>query len=182
MVNHKDKTKVHDPKRKYRKLIFTLGVIMFACIVSAWMLAHCFVNKPETVPLQSEQMKSVTSAVIDPQGMTESEHTGAVQVLDNIAANLKAIAIRTATRQSINVLRGNFKGLKTIEQKKAKVHQIMEDIDRHYVFNNTTQKLFNKEFISAGMEVYMNEVSAEERTLYDPIVHAFIRKMNTIKK
>lgn len=178
----KNKREISFSKKKSRRLISTLAVIIIAAgIVSIWMLIRYFGDKPE-VALPPDQMNFVTEAVVNPQAMTGEEHRSAVQTIANISANLKAAAIRTATRKSVDVLRDNFKGLTTIEQKKAKVREIMEDIDRNYVFNETTQKLFNKEFIGPAMAVYMKEVSAEERSLYDPIIHEFIRKMNAGKK
>jgi hypothetical protein len=170
-------------KGKHRRLILAFAFIMVGGgIVSIWMLVHYFGDKPEVIALSPDRMNFVTEAVVNPQAMTGEEHRGAVQIIANISANLKAATIKTATRKSIDVLRDNFRGLTTIEQKKAKVREIMEDLDRNYVFNDTTQKLFNKEFIGPSMDVYMKEVSAEERSLYDPIIHEFIRKMNVNKK
>ena len=170
-----EKAKITPRRRKW-----TVGIVGGTVLlgVGGWLLVHYFGDKPELPPLPPEQMAAIGEAVIQPQAMSVPQKQGVLNSLSNVSTNLKASVIRTATRKSIDELRSNFQGLKTMEEKKAKVREIISDIDRNYTFNDTTAKIFNQEFIATAMGVYMKEVSAEERALYDPIIHEFIRKLN----
>jgi len=170
-------------KNRRRRIIWSIaGATLALGCLSLWLLLHYFGGKPELIPVPLEKMDAVANAVIEPQAMTGEEKEGVLQTLANVSTNVKAAVIAAATRKSIEELRRNFKGLKTMEEKKGKVREIMEDIDQNYAITDATYKLFSQEFIGTAMAVYMKDVSAEERALYDPIIHEFIRKMNTHRK
>ena len=172
-----------------------IGVIV-AGGLAGWLLAQRFGGRPERLPVSPErylaaqpelaavppeQLDAVAAAVVQPQAMSGEEKQGVLQTLGNVTANVKAAVVRVAIRKSLEGLRRNFDGLTTPEQKQAKVREIMDDIERNYVVDDTTAKIFNRDFIATGLVVYLKEVPARDRALYDPIIHQFIQKLNAHK-
>ena len=137
--------------------------------------------QPEQASVPLEQLDAVAAAVVQPQAMTGEEKQGVLQTLGNVSASVKAAVVRVAIRKSLDGLHHNFDGLTTPEQKQAKVREIMEDIERNYVVDDTTAKIFTRDFVATGLAVYLREVSARDRALYDPIIHQFLRKLNAHK-
>lgn len=145
------------------------------------LLVHYFGGPPDIIPVAPEKLNKITGAIVDPQTMTKSDQQGVLDTMSNVSVNLRNSVIRAATLKSIDELRRNFTGLNTKEAKQRKVKEIMMDIERNYPINETTRKIFTPQFVGTAMAVYMKEVSAEERALYDPIIHIFIQKMNANK-
>jgi hypothetical protein len=157
-------------------LLIVVGIIFAG--TGLVFLQYCFPGKPEAVKLPKE-LQSVAEMVIQPQNLSGQEQQSAVKTMSSAPPNVRNSVIEAVTRQSIEVLRDNFKGLKTQKQKQQKVREIVADIDCNYIISEDSRKIFSKEFIANAMNVYMKEVSAEERSLFDPIVRKFIQKMNS---
>lgn len=179
-INHPDKNGKIREKNVHALtnniLLTFFGIIIV--VLGLLFVLYCFNDKPEAVKLP-KKLQPVAAMVIQPQGLSGPEQQNALQVMSDVPPNARNSVIEAVTRQSIEVLRDNFKGLKTREQKQQRVREIVADIDRNYIISTNSRKIFSKEFIANAMNVYMKEVSAEERSLYDPIVRKFIQKMNS---
>ena len=169
-------------KKRYIKIwIFILAVfcICFLICASAILGVRYFLKEKLASALTSKDIAGFSNTINKSGLLADEDWTLIMKTMDNIPEKIKKPVIEMAARRSIEELRNNFKGLKTEEAKDKKVQELIKYIENDLVLDENLRKLFTKEFLKAGMDEYMKKLSPEERTLYDPIVHKFINKMNS---
>ena len=167
-------------RKSFKWFFLVLGGVFFMLLCAGGIVVYFLSGESaEQSPVAQSDIDEFLNAVKQPEDLDDTAWNSLHSLLGKIPDKVRKPLIRIVTKKSIEELKGNFKGLKTEDEKKRKVREIMDDIERSYAISGDTYKVFNEEFIREGLGVYMKEVSPEERALYDPIVHTFIRKMNS---
>ena len=176
LKNNKLKNSGHKKRKIWILALAGAGLICFSAL---WIIkAYSSSSDTPGLPVEQNKLNVYVSAMLRPGKLNATEKQTILRTIASLPDSVRGPVIRLAARQSIEEVRAKFKGLTTPEDKQKKVDEIIAYIDKKYVIDQDTSKVFNQEFLNEAIQVYVKEVPAEERALYEPIVNKLVAKLN----
>lgn len=182
MTSANERSQDGKPKSRIKGAALALAALASA-LVLAIALGAAFLlwpnAKSEPLKLDDPEAQANASeflkALVDPANAPAGSAQKANGFFSGVAEPLRAKMTEAVVKKALEQLRGEFRDLKTADERRRKALEIAAYIKSSAAMSDNAGELLSADFVKNGIAVYMRETTPAERALFDPIVGSYVK-------